>query len=101
MQSFLATIKIENMSEPAPRSIREYMSAIGSKKTTAKVKASRENASKAAAARRRNALDLLCNCGGESALEASAHKTTCPRGRLLYQRERTAKLREDKLEMVK
>jgi hypothetical protein len=78
------------MSEKIPDAVRQYMSEIGSKKTRAKSKASRENAVKAAAARRRNPLDLPCTCDGGEVLKVSAHKTTCPRGRLLYQRERTA-----------
>ena len=79
------------MSEQIPDAVRgKYMRAIGSKKTEAKMKSARENLAKGPESRRRNPLDLPCICGGGDVLEVSAHKTTCPRGRLLYQRERTA-----------
>jgi hypothetical protein len=84
------------MSEQISDAVRDYMSAIGSKKTEAKANSSRENAVKAAAARRRDPLELPCICGGGDVLEVGAHKTTCPRGHLLYQRARTARLRAEK-----
>ena len=80
---------VEKNSQTTPE-IRAYLSRIGSIKTEAKTTASRENAAKAAAARRRNPLDLVCLCEGGESLKAGDHKTTCPRGRLLWQRERAA-----------
>lgn len=73
-----------------PPEVRAYMSRIGAQKTEAKAASSRANALKGAAARRRNPLDLVCICDGGESLEAGAHKTSCPRGRLLWQRERSA-----------
>ena len=73
-----------------PDSVRAYMSEIASKRTPAKTKASRQNIVKATAARRRNVLDLVCICGAGDDLTPGAHPTTCPRGRLLYQRARAA-----------
>ncbi len=75
---------------------REYLGQIGSIKTDAKKRASRANALKGAQARRRDPLTLPCLCEGGESLEASAHKTTCPRGRLLYQRERAARKKQGK-----
>jgi hypothetical protein len=69
---------------------RAYMSALGSRKTETKTASSRANAAKATEARRRDPLTIPCTCTGGDSLEASAHKTTCPRGRLLRQRERNA-----------
>jgi hypothetical protein len=82
--------------KPVPDEVRSYMAQIGSKRTEAKTKATRENVAKAREARRRNPLDLVCTCTGGESLEASDHKTTCPRGRLLWQRERAAVAREAK-----
>jgi hypothetical protein len=73
-----------------PDVVRAYMSELGKTQTPAKEKASRENLAKGAEARRRDPLTLVCTCSGGDSLEASAHKTTCPRGRLLYQRKRAA-----------
>ncbi|RYX80633.1 hypothetical protein EON83_27795 [bacterium] len=73
-----------------PAEVSAYMSAIGSKKTPAKVEAARRNVARASAANRKNPLDLPCTCGGGDSLNASDHKTTCPRGNLLYQRARAA-----------
>jgi hypothetical protein len=84
------------MSEKIPDAVREYMSAIGSKRTPAKTKTARENLAKGPSARRRDPLELPCTCGGGDVLESDAHKTTCPRGRLLYQRKRTAQQRAAK-----
>jgi hypothetical protein len=78
------------MSEKIPDAVRAYMSEIGSKKTKKKTQTSRENAMKATAARRKNPMDLPCVCTGGDSLEPMAHKTTCPRGRLLRQRARIA-----------
>lgn len=75
---------------PVPDVVRAYMSEIASKRTPAKTKASRENIAKATAARRRDPMDLPCVCGAGDDLATGAHPTTCPRGRLLYQRERAA-----------
>lgn len=69
---------------------RAYLGQIGSIKTEAKSRASRANALKGAAARRIDPLTLVCLCAGGNSLEAKDHKTTCPRGRLLWQRERAA-----------
>lgn len=76
--------------------VRAYMRSIGSKKTEAKASAARENAAKGAAARRRDPLTLVCTCDGGDSLEAAAHRTTCPRGRLLYQRARSEAARAAK-----
>jgi len=69
---------------PAP--VRAYLSAIGSKKTEKKARASRSNAAKGAAARRKDPMSLPCTCGQCP----DAPLTTCPRGRLLRQRQRNA-----------
>jgi hypothetical protein len=66
--------------------VRAYMSAIGSKKTEAKAKSSRQNAAAATAARRKDLTALPCLCGQCP----DNPKTTCPRGRLLRQRARNA-----------
>jgi len=76
--------------EEVPEEVRAYMSRMGSKRTPAKVAAARANAAKGAEARRKNPLDLPCVCKGGESLKASDHVTTCPRGRLLWQRERAA-----------
>lgn len=80
---------------PVPDSVRAYMSAIASKRTPAKTKAAQKNIAKATAARRRNVLDLVCICGAGDDLTPGAHPTTCPRGRLLYQRARNAAKRTE------
>jgi hypothetical protein len=74
------------MSNDLSPEVRAYMSAMGSKKTAAKAASSRRNAEIAAAARRKDPLDLECTCGQcpDNPL------TTCPRGRLLRQRARSA-----------
>jgi hypothetical protein len=77
-------------SPDTPPEVRAYLSKIGKIKTEAKTTASRENAAKAAAARRRDPLTLPCTCKGGESLKAGDHVTTCPRGRLLWQRERAA-----------
>ena len=76
--------------------ISRVMSALGSIKTEAKTAASRENIAKANQARRRDPLDLPCVCGGGDSLDAKDHKTTCPRGRLLWQRARAEVKRAQK-----
>jgi hypothetical protein len=86
---------IENMesktkSEEIPAEVRAYMARMGSKKTPAKLEAIRANAVKASAARRLDPATVLCTCGGGDSVELADHKTTCPRGRLLYQRARNA-----------
>ena len=78
-----------------PPEVRAYMSAIGRKQTPKKTAQNRANLAKGAAARRRDPLTLVCTCEGGDSLEASAHKTTCPRGRLLWQRERAAQKKQD------
>jgi hypothetical protein len=81
----------ETKSEEIPAEVRAYMARMGSKKTPAKVEAARANAAKGAAARRLDPATVLCTCGGGDSVELADHKTTCPRGRLLYQRAKTAK----------
>ena len=66
------------------------MSKLGSKRTPAKIEAARVNAAKGADARRKDPLTVPCTCTGGDVLESKAHKSTCPRGRMLYQRERRA-----------
>jgi hypothetical protein len=78
------------MAENLTPEVREYMRALGSKSTPKKQEASRANAVKAAEARRKNPLDLPCTCTGGKSLNVADHVTTCPRGRLLWQRERAA-----------
>jgi hypothetical protein len=73
-----------------PAEVRAYMREIASIKTPARSSASRANAAKGAAARRRDPVMVLCTCGGGDSVRLEDHKTTCPRGRLLYQRARTA-----------
>jgi hypothetical protein len=75
---------IDSMSKQIPAEVRNYMSQIGRIKTPAKVAASRRNASVAAQARRKDPASLPCTCGQCP----DNPKTTCPRGRLLRQRER-------------
>jgi hypothetical protein len=73
-----------------PPEVLAYLSRIGSIKTEAKTRASRETVKKAQAASRKDPLTLPCTCKGGESLKASDHVTTCPRGRLLWQRERAA-----------
>ncbi|RYG59951.1 hypothetical protein EON80_25155 [bacterium] len=80
--------------EKIPPEVREYMRKIGGAKTPAKMAAAQANMEKAQAARRRDPLTLVCTCGGGNSLEAKDHKTTCPRGRLLWQRARAAAKKE-------
>lgn len=68
--------------------IRAYMSALGSKKTEAKMKSARENLAKGANARRKDPMTLPCVCGQCP----DKPLTTCPRGRLLRQRARLSEL---------
>ncbi len=86
---------MEGMSNTLPEVVRAYMSEIGSKRTEAKSRASRLNAAKGAQARRKDAAQVACLCHGGDSLEPMAHKTTCPRGRLLRQRARTAAVKEN------
>ncbi len=65
------------------------MSALGSRRTIAKTDAARRNITKANDARRRDPMTLPCLCGGCP----DNPKWTCPRGRLLKQRERAARLK--------
>ncbi len=88
------------MSEQIPDAVRAYLSAIGSKKTEAKMKSARANLALGPASRRRDPLELPCTCGGGDVLKVKAYKTTCPRVRLLYQRERTAQQRAEKVAQV-
>jgi hypothetical protein len=76
--------------------ISRVMSELGSRKSAAKTEASRVSVVKAQAARRKNPLDAICICTGGESLQASDHKTTCPRGRLLWQRERAAAAKAQK-----
>jgi hypothetical protein len=79
----------EKKREASPE-VRAWMSELGKARTPAKL-ASIKNAQKAgAAARRKDPLSLPCLCSGGDSLEPLAHKTTCPRGRLLRQRARNA-----------
>ena len=78
--------KVNNL---APE-VREYMRQLGRKSTPAKQKSSRENAKLAAAARLKDPLTLVCTCSGGESLNVADHVTTCPRGRLLWQRARKA-----------
>lgn len=82
--------------KPIPKAARDYLSQIGSITTKAKIESSRANALKAHAARKRNVLDLICICGAGDDLTPGAHPTTCPRGRLLYQRAYNAAKRQEK-----
>jgi hypothetical protein len=81
--------------KPIPKAARDYLSSIGSIKSEAKTTAARANAAKAHAARKRNVLDLPCICGAGDDLTPGAHPTTCPRGRLLYQRARSEAKRKE------
>ncbi len=83
----LAEMEASNDTAATPE-VSAYMSAIGARKTETKTASSRANAAKAAQARKRDPLTLPCTCTGGDSLEASDHKTTCPRGRLLRQRAR-------------
>ncbi len=85
-----------NTIEISDEQLRAVMSALGRQKSEAKQKAARANIAKANKANRKNPLDLPCLCAGGESLEASAHKTTCPRGRLLWQRERAATAKQQK-----
>jgi hypothetical protein len=80
----------EKTSDEISPEARAYMSKLGSKRTPAKIEAARKNALKGAATRRKDPLTVPCTCEGATTLEAKAHKSTCPRGRMLYQRERRA-----------
>lgn len=77
--------KIEVTSE-----VREYMAALGRRQTPAKIEAAARNLEKGRRARLKDPLTLPCTCTGGDSLKVTDHRTTCPRGRLLWQRERTA-----------
>jgi hypothetical protein len=90
-------VKLNGVSKkPIPKAAREYLSQIGSITSEKKTASARANAAKAHAARKRNVLDLPCICGAGDDLTPGAHPTTCPRGRLLYQRARSAAARAAK-----
>jgi hypothetical protein len=76
---------------PTEPTLREHLANAGRAKTPAKIEAAKANAAKGAAARRKNALDVPCTCTGGQSLEATAHTHSCPRGRLLKQRERNTR----------
>lgn len=85
------------MADKEKELISQAMSVLGSRKSPAKAAASRANATVAHEARRKNPLDLPCTCSGGESMEASDHKTTCPRGHLLWQRERSAQKKAQKV----
>ena len=73
------------MSNKIPDAVRDYMSAIGSKKTEAKIEAAKRNG----AATRFTAKpleELECKCGKCP----DDPKTYCPRGRAIIRRRATA-----------
>ncbi len=78
------------MEKQIPDAVRAYMSEIGSKRTEAKLKSARENLAKGPAARRKDPMALPCTCGQCP----DNPKTTCPRGRLLRQRARSAEAKQ-------
>ncbi len=90
-----------NTIEIPEEQLRAVMSALGRQKSEAKQKAARANIAKANKANRKNPLDLPCLCTGGESLDATAHKTTCPRGRLLWQRERAAEKAKAKSDQPK
>jgi hypothetical protein len=76
------------MRKEIPPEVRAYMSELGKTQSEAKTKTARENLALGAAARRKDPATLPCTCGQCP----DNPKTTCPRGRLLRQRMRGAKL---------
>lgn len=86
----MGTMDSQKSNEEIPEEVRAYMSRLGSKRTPAKLEAVRVNAARGAQARRKDPLTVPCTCSGGDSLKACDHKTTCQRGNLLYQRERTA-----------
>jgi len=68
--------------------------ALGSISTPRKAEAARANAAKRKTFGRppvKDPLTLPCTCGAGTVVEVGdGHKTTCPRGRLLYQRAKRA-----------
>ena len=67
---------------------------LGSIRTEKKSAAARENLKRIThrpGPNQKNPLDLPCTCGAGTDTEVGTnHKTTCPRGRLLYQRTKLA-----------
>ena len=64
--------------------IRAVMASVGSVRTERKAAAGRENG-KLGGRPKKRIDELECTCGAAS---DDDHKTTCPRGRLIYQRRR-------------
>jgi hypothetical protein len=79
--------------DEASAEVRAWMSKLGKARTPAKLASVKQAQVLGAAARRKDPLTLICTCSGGDSLEASAHVWTCPRGRLLKQREQAAKRR--------
>jgi hypothetical protein len=85
------------MSTHIPDEVREYMSKLGKSKSPAKLKAQRRAAVLGGQARRKDPNTLPCTCGQCP----DNPKTTCPRGMLLYQRARLARIAaEDKKDVA-
>lgn len=76
------------MSTEISPEVRSYMSKLGKSKSPAKIAAARKSAVLGGRARRKDPNSLPCTCG-----QCPDHpKTTCPRGMLLYQRARLARI---------
>ena len=79
---------------PDPNQASEAGRALGSIRTEKKATAARANLLKATTRGKpptKDPLTLPCACGAGTATEiGTGHKTTCPRGRLLYQRAKIA-----------
>jgi hypothetical protein len=83
-----------NLRTPDPAAASEAGRMLGSISTERKAAAARENAAKRrtfAGPPTKDPLTLPCTCGAGNENEVgTGHKTTCPRGRLLYQRDKRA-----------
>jgi len=76
------------MNIETPDNVREYLSKVGSIKTEKKTAASRANAQKAQAARRKPS---PCTCGREAVTDPLGHKAVCRIYQAEKQRLRRAK----------
>ncbi len=91
-----------NLRTVNPEAASEAGRALGSISTPKKAAAARVNATKRktfAGPPEKDLLTLACTCGAGTDTEVGeGHKTTCPRGRLIYQRAKRAAARKGNAE---